>query len=98
MVLNYIWIAFILLSFLVGMSQLLFLGNVEIMGKMVESTFSMSKTAFNISIGLTGVLTLWLGLMRVGEKGGAVNILAKLVRPFFFKVISRHTKRPSCIW
>ncbi len=83
MVLNIIWVAFFLIALIVGLVRLIFLHDTEIFTTMVNSTFDMAKTAFEISLGLTGVLTLWLGLMRVGEQGGAVDVLAKLVRPFF---------------
>ena len=83
MALNYIWIFFFLSAFLVGLVQLLFFGNSEAFDLMVKSTFDMAKTAFEISIGLTGVMALWLGLMKVGERGGAVQYLARLVRPLF---------------
>jgi spore maturation protein SpmA len=83
MVLNVIWIAFFLIALVVGLVRLIFLHDTEIFTAMVNSTFDMAKTAFETSLGLTGVLTLWLGLMRVGERGGAVDALAKVVRPFF---------------
>ncbi len=83
MVLNYIWIAFFLIALVVGLIKLIFLGDTEVFTAMVNSTFDMAGTAFEIALGLTGVLTLWLGLMRVGERGGAIDILAKAVRPFF---------------
>ncbi len=86
MVLNYIWIAFFLIALVVGLIKLVFLGDTEVFTAMVNSTFEMAGTAFEISLGLTGVLTLWLGLMRVGEKGGAIDILAKVVRPFFHRL------------
>ena len=83
MVLNYIWIAFFLIALVVGLIKLIFLGDTEVFTAMVNSTFDMAATAFEIALGLTGVLTLWLGLMRVGERGGAIDILAKAVRPCF---------------
>ena len=86
MVLNYIWIAFFLIALVVGLIKLIFLGDTQVFTAMVNSTFDMAGTAFEISLGLTGVLTLWLGLMRVGEKGGVINILAKVVRPFFHRL------------
>jgi spore maturation protein SpmA len=86
MVLNYIWIAFFLIAMAVGLVKLIVLGDTEIFTTMVNSTFEMAKVGFEISLGLTGVLTLWLGLMKVGEAGGAVNILAKVVRPFFHRL------------
>jgi spore maturation protein SpmA len=83
MVLNYIWVAFFLIALVVGLFRLIFLHDTEIFTTMVNSTFEMARVGFEISLGLTGVLTLWLGLMRVGEKGGVINALAKVVRPFF---------------
>ncbi len=86
MVLNYIWVAFFLIALVVGLIRLIFFGDTEVFTAMVNSTFEMARTAFEISLGLAGVLTLWLGLMRVGQKGGAIDILAKLVRPFFHRL------------
>ncbi len=83
MVLNYIWIAFFLISLVVGLVRLIFLGDQAVFTNMVTSTFDMAKTGFEISLGLTGILTLWLGLMKVGEMGGAIAILSRLARPFF---------------
>ena len=84
--LNYIWIAFFLIALVVGLIRLIFFGDTEVFTAMVNSTFEMARTAFEISLGLAGVLTLWLGLMRVGQKGGAIDILAKVVRPFFHRL------------
>ena len=86
MVLNLIWIAFFLVSFVVGLVRLVFLHDTGIFTAMVNSTFDMAKTAVDICLGLIGVLTLWLGLMKVGERGGAVRALARVVRPFFHKL------------
>ena len=86
MVLNYIWVAFFLIALVVGLIRLIFFGDTEVFTAMVNSTFEMARTAFEISLGLAGVLTLWLGLMRVGQKGGAIDILAKVVRPFFHRL------------
>jgi len=86
MVLNYIWVAFFLIALVVGLFRLIFLHDTEIFTTMVNSTFEMAKVGFEISLGLTGVLTLWLGLMRVGEKGGVIKALAKVVRPFFHRL------------
>ena len=83
MVLNYIWVAFFLIALVVGLVRLIALGDTEVFTAMVNSTFEMAKTGFEISLGLTGVLTLWLGLMKVGEAGGAIAVLARVVRPFF---------------
>ena len=83
MVLNYIWIAFFLIGFVFAVAQLIFNGNTDIFNRIIESTFSSAKTGFEISLGLTGVLTLWMGLMKVGEKGGVVNHLSKVIGPLF---------------
>ena len=86
MVLNYIWVAFFLVAFVVAAVKLVFLGDYDVFPAMMDSTFSSSKTAFEISLGLTGVLALWLGVMKVGEKGGVVNVLARLLSPVFTKL------------
>ncbi len=83
MVLNYIWIAFFVIALVVALVRLIFFGDTMVFTNMVTSTFDSAKTGFEISLGLTGVLTLWLGLMKVGEAGGAINVLAKVTRPFF---------------
>jgi len=83
MALNYIWIAFFLIGFLVALGQLIFSGNTQIFNDIMNSTFASAKTGFEISLGLTGALTLWMGLMKVGEKGGVVAMLGKLFGPFF---------------
>ena len=85
MVLNYIWIAFFLIAFVFGIVALL-TGDMTIFQKMVDATFDSSKTAFETSLGLTGVLALWLGIMKVGEKAGIVNVLARMLSPFFTKL------------
>lgn len=86
MVLNYIWIAFFLIAFVIALFKLIVMGNVEVFPAMMNATFETSKTAFEISIGLTGVLTLWLGIMKIGEKGGVVHFLARLLSPVFTKL------------
>ncbi|MRR23670.1 hypothetical protein EG830_11905 [bacterium] len=86
MVLNYILIAFFLIGFLFALGQLIFNGDTSVFNKIVESTFTGAKTGFEISLGLTGVLTLWMGLMRVGEKGGAVGLLSRAIGPLFRKL------------
>ncbi len=86
MALNYIWIGFFLIAFIVGLVRLIFLGDMEVFPNMVNGTFAAAETGFTISLGLTGVLTLWLGLMKIGEKGGIVKIFARLVGPFFAKL------------
>ena len=86
MVLNYIWIAFFIIAFVIGIVKLLFFGDVEVFPAMMDSTFSSSKTAFEISLGLTGVLSLWLGIMKIGEKGGVINAFARVLSPVFCKL------------
>jgi spore maturation protein SpmA/spore maturation protein SpmB len=86
MVLNYIWIAFFLIAFVIAVVQTLFCGNLTIWSDIVGSTFTSAKTAFEISLGLTGVLSLWLGLMKVGERGGVVEGFARLVSPLFTRL------------
>ena len=86
MVLNYIWIAFFLIAFVVALLRLVFLGDFNVFPAMMDSTFASSKTAFEISLGLTGVLSLWLGIMKIGEKGGLVNALARLLSPVFVRL------------
>ncbi len=86
MALNYIWVTFFLIAFLVGLIKLIFLNDTAVFPAMMNATFDMAKTGFEISIGLTGVMTLWLGLMRIGEKGGAIAILARLLSPFFSRL------------
>jgi len=86
MVLNYIWVGFFLIAFVIALIKLVFWGDFDVFPAMMDSTFSSSKTAFEISLGLTGVLSLWLGIMKIGEKGGVVNTLAKLLSPIFVKL------------
>jgi len=86
MALNYIWIFFFLIAFVIGLVKLIFFGDFEVFPSMVNSTFEMAKTGFEISLGLTGVLTFWSGIMKIGEKGGIVNIISRLIGPFFNKL------------
>ncbi len=86
MVLNYIWIAFFLIAFVIALVKLVVMGDTTVFPAMMDSTFSSSKTAFEISLGLTGVLALWLGVMKIGERGGVVNLLARLLSPVFTRL------------
>lgn len=86
MVLNYIWIAFFLIAFVIALIKLIFLGDTSVFPAIMDSTFSSSKTAFEISLGLTGVLSLWLGIMKIGERGGLVSALSRLLSPVFCKL------------
>ena len=86
MALNYIWIAFFLIAFVVALIRLIFFGDYTVFPNIMNSTFDQAKLGFELSIGLTGVMTLWLGLMKIGEKGGFINILSRIVGPFFRKL------------
>lgn len=86
MVLNYIWIAFILIAFIVACIKLLLLGDTSVFPAIMDAAFTQSKTAFDISIGLTGVLALWLGIMKIGEQGGVVQALSRVLSPVFTKL------------
>ena len=92
MVLNYIWIAFFLVAFIIALVKLIFLGDVEVFPAMMDATFAQSKTAFEISLGLTGVLALWLGIMKIGERGGVVNVLARWLSPVFTRLFPQVPK------
>lgn len=86
MVLNYIWIGFFLVAFVIGLARLIFLGDVEIFPAMFNKTLEMAKTGFDISLGLTGAMTLWLGIMKIGENGGIVQIFYKITGPLLRKL------------
>jgi spore maturation protein SpmA len=86
MVLNYIWIAFFIAAFVIALCRLIFMGDTEVFPAIVNSTFETSKTAFEISLGLTGVLSLWMGLMKIGEQGGLVNALARWLSPIYNRI------------
>ena len=86
MVLNYIWIAFFATAFVIAVIKLLCFGDTEVFPAIMNSTFDTAKTAFEISLGLTGVLSLWLGVMKIGERGGVVNAMARLLSPVFTKL------------
>lgn len=86
MVLNYIWIAFFVIAFIVALARLIFWGDVEVFPAIINSTFDSSKTAFEISLGLTGILSLWLGIMKIGEQGGVINLFSRILSPLFSKL------------
>lgn len=86
MVLNYIWIFFFLIAFLIGLVKMIFFGDMQVFPDMANSTFDMAKSGFEISLGLTGVLTLWSGIMKIGEQGGIVTIISRLIGPFLNKL------------
>ena len=86
MVLNYIWIAFFLIAFVVATAKLLFLGDTEVFTSIINASFSSAKSGFEISLGLTGILSLWLGIMKIGEKGGVIQSFARFASPVFSKL------------
>ncbi len=86
MILNIVWIGFFITAFGLGMIRLVFLEDTQIFPTMMTAAFEMAKTGFEISLGLTGVMTLWMGLMRVGEKGGIVALLSRAVGPLFARL------------
>ncbi|HBF87583.1 MAG TPA: hypothetical protein DDX39_02985 [Bacteroidales bacterium] len=86
MVLNYIWIFFFIIAFVIALIRFVFFADYEVFTNMMGATFDMAKVGFELSLGLTGVMTLWLGLMKIGENGGVINYLSKLINPFFSKL------------
>ena len=86
MVLNYIWIGFFVVAFIVALVRLIFFGDVSVFPEIMNSTFDNAKLGFELSLGLTGVMTLWLGIMKIGEKGGAINYLSRGISPLFNKL------------
>ncbi len=86
MILNYLWVGFFVVGFAVGLIRLIFFNDVETLPAMMQSTFTSAKTAFELALGLTGVMTLWLGLMKIGEEGGMVPIVSRVVGPFFSRL------------
>ena len=86
MVLNYIWIAFFLIAFIVALTKLIFFGDVQVFTDIMNSTYDTARTGFEISLGLTGVLSLWLGIMKIGERGGMIDLFSRGVAPLFSKL------------
>ena len=86
MVLNYIWIAFFLISFVVALVKLVIVGDTEVFTNIINASFASAKSGFEISLGLTGILSLWLGIMKIGEKGGVIQGFARLAAPVFSKL------------
>ena len=86
MVLNYIWIAFFLIAFVVAVGRLLLGGDTEVFTEIINASFASAKTGFEISIGLTGILSLWLGIMKIGERGGVIQAFARIASPVFSKL------------
>ncbi|MDD2314056.1 MAG: nucleoside recognition domain-containing protein [Proteiniphilum sp.] len=86
MILNYIWVAFFLIAFIVALVKLLFFGDLQVFTDIMNSTYDTARTGFEISLGLTGVLSLWLGVMKIGERGGMVEVFSRAVAPLFSKL------------
>lgn len=86
MVLNYIWVAFFVIAFIVALGKLVFTGDMDIFTELVNATFDSSKNAFEISLGLTGILALWLGIMKIGEQSGMIGALSRWLSPVFCRL------------
>ncbi|MFI3239750.1 MAG: nucleoside recognition domain-containing protein [Bacteroidales bacterium] len=86
MVLNYIWIAFFVIAFVVALYETIFHGNISIWSEIMNTSFDSAATAFQISLGLTGILTLWMGIMKIGEEGGVIQFLSRLISPLFCRL------------
>ena len=86
MVLNYIWIAFFISAFAIALGKLIFMGDTNVFPEIINSTFTQAKTAFEISLGLTGVLSLWMGIMKIGEKSGLIAALARILSPILSRI------------
>jgi spore maturation protein SpmA len=86
MVLNYIWIAFFLIAFIIAVIKLVFYGDVQVFTDIMNSTYETARTGFEISLGLTGVLSLWLGIMKIGERGGMIELFSRAVAPLFSRL------------
>ena len=86
MILNYIWIAFVLIAIVTSVLVAVFSGDGNSLNAVMDAMFANAKTGFEISLGLTGVLTLWLGIMKIGERGGVIEFLARITSPFFSKI------------
>ncbi len=97
MVLNYIWVAFFILAFVVGLARLIFFQDVEVFANIMNSAFDMAKTGFELSLGLTGIMTLWSGMMKIGEEGGVLRIFTRLIGPFFTRIFPEIPKNHPSI-
>lgn len=86
MILNYLWVAFFLIAFVVALIQLIFFQNYDIFPQMLKATFDMSKTGFELSIYLTGIMAFWLGIMKIGEEGGIIRFFSRIIGPFFTRL------------
>ncbi len=94
--LNALWVGFFLAAFLIASFKLVFLGDADIFAALVKALFDSSKTAFEIALGLTGVMALWLGVMKIGERAGMLELLTRGLAPLFRRLVSRGAAQPSC--
>lgn len=92
MALNYVWIAFFIIAFIVALIKLVFFGETEIFSNLINGIFDSAKTGAELSLGLVGIMTFWLGIMKVGEKAGMISLFAKGVNPFFSKLFPQVPK------
>jgi spore maturation protein SpmA len=92
MALNYVWIAFFLIAFIAALIKLIVFQDYDIFQKIVSGTFDSAKTGAEISLGLIGLMTFWLGIMKIGEKGGMINIFARMVGPFLENYFPKYLK------
>ncbi len=86
MVLNWIWIGFFVVAFLMAIGKTIFTGDLDVWSAIMNSSFDQAAFAFEISLGLTGVLTLWMGIMKIGERGGVIEFFGHLISPFFSRL------------
>lgn len=96
MALNYIWMAFFFVAFLVALGKTLIYGDLGIWSAIMSASFSSAATAFEIALGLTGILSLWLGLMKIGERAGVIQFFGRLISPLFSRLFPGHTEGASC--
>lgn len=92
MALNYVWIAFFVIAFIVALFKLIFLGDVQIFSNVMNGMFDSAKTGAEISLGLVGMMTFWLGIMKIGEKAGMISLFAKGVNPFLVNYFPAYLK------
>ena len=97
MALNYIWVGFFLIAFVVALYKLIFLGDTEVFTKIMEAVFNRAEAGFTLSLGLTGALALWMGILKIGEKGGLIAIISRLLSPLFTKLFPELPKNHPAI-
>ncbi len=97
MALNYIWIAFFIIAFIVALFKLLVLGDTEVFTHIMDAVFKRAEIGFTLSLGLTGALSLWMGILKIGEKGGLIKVISRLLSPFFTKLFPELPKNHPAI-